>query len=132
QRTLEAGYNLRAATRVLASDFVYARHRWELRYSITRGRHTITDEALSGLITGRAPLYERYILGTGSLLRGWNKYELDPLGGSRVAHNSLDYRYGMGGVFYDTGAIRVRGQGGVASRAVMFGHLEECVSRGAV
>ena len=121
QRTLEAGYNLRAATRVLASDFVYARHRWELRYSITRGRHTITDEALSGLITGRAPLYERYILGTGSLLRGWNKYELDPLGGSRVAHNSLDYRYGMVDVFYDTGAIWDRGQEVVARHAVGIG-----------
>ena len=121
QRTFEAAYNLRAASRVLASDFVYARHRWEVRYSITRGRHTLTDEALAGLITGRAPLYERYILGTGSLLRGWNKYELDPLGGSRVAHNSLDYRYGMVEVFYDTGAIWDRGQEAVARHAVGIG-----------
>jgi len=105
QQHLEAAYSLRAATRALDSDFVYARHRWQLRYSVTRGRHSVTDEFVSGLITGHAPLFERYILGTSSMLRGWNKYELDPLGGSRVVHNSLDYRYGPVEVFYDTGAI---------------------------
>ena len=50
------------------------------------------------------------------MLRGWNKYDLDPLGGSRVVYNSLDYRYGMFDVFYDTGAIWDPGQdsGGAA------------------
>ncbi len=87
QQELEAGYSLRAATRILSSDFAYARHRWEVRYAISRGRHALTDEAVAGLITGRAPLFERYVLGTSSMLRGWNKYDLDPLGGSRVAYN---------------------------------------------
>ena len=36
QHDLDAAYNLRAATRLLGSDFVYARHRWEFRYMRTR------------------------------------------------------------------------------------------------
>jgi outer membrane protein assembly factor BamA len=118
QQEVEAGYSLRAATRILDSDFSYARHRWTVRYSASRGRHTLTDEAVAGLITGHAPLFERYVLGTSSMLRGWNKYDLDPLGGSRVAYNSLDYRYGMVDVFYDTGAIWDPGQEAVARHSV--------------
>ncbi|HKW98269.1 MAG TPA: BamA/TamA family outer membrane protein [Bryobacteraceae bacterium] len=121
QQELAAAYSLRAATRVLNSDFVYARHRWELRYSITRGRHTLTDEAVAGFITGRAPLFERYVLGTSSLMRGWNKYDLDPLGGSRLVHNSLDYRYGMVDIFYDIGAIWDAGQDVVARHSIGVG-----------
>ena len=34
-------------------------------------------------------------LGNSSTLRGWNKYELDPLGGNRMVHNSVEYRYGV-------------------------------------
>ena len=121
QHELEAGYSLRAATRILNSDFSYARHRWSVRYSVRRGRHSLTDDAIAGLITGRAPLFERYVLGTNSMLRGWNKYDLDPLGGSRVAYNSLDYRYGMFDVFYDTGAIWDPGQDAVARHALGVG-----------
>ena len=121
QHELEAGYSLRAATRMLNSDFSYARHRWSVRYAVTRGRQSLTDEAVAGLITGRAPLFERYVLGTSSMLRGWNKYDLDPLGGSRVAYNSLDYRYGMVDVFYDTGAIWDPGQDAVARHSLGVG-----------
>jgi hypothetical protein len=121
QQDLEAAYSLRAATRALNSDFAYARHRWNVRYAITRGRHTVSDEAVAGVITGRAPLFERYTLGTSSMLRGWNKFDLDPLGGSRVAHNSLEYRYGAFDVFYDVGAIWDPGQEAVARHSVGIG-----------
>jgi outer membrane protein assembly factor BamA len=118
---LDAGYSLRAATKALDSDFAYTRHRWELRYSVTLGKHSLTDEAVAGLITGNAPLFERYVLGTSSMLRGWNKYDLDPLGGSRVMHNSLDYRCGLFEAFYDAGAIWDPGQGIVARHSVGVG-----------
>jgi hypothetical protein len=121
QQELEASYSLRAATRVLHSDFAYARHRWEVRYSITRGRQTISDEAVVGLITGQAPLFERYVLGTSTMLRGWNKFDLDPLGGSRLAHNSLDYRYRMFDVFYDSGAIGDPGQDMIVRHSIGVG-----------
>lgn len=110
QQQLEAGYHLRAATKVLSSDFVYARHNWQLRYTLARGRHVIIDDAMAGVISGRAPLFERYVLGTSSTLRGWNKFDIDPLGGDRMAHNTLEYRYRMVEAFYDTGAVWTRGQ----------------------
>jgi outer membrane protein assembly factor BamA len=121
QQDLEAGYSLRAATKALGSDYVYARHRLSVRYSIARGRHFVTDEAVAGLITGRAPLFERFELGTSSMLRGWNKWDLDPLGGSHVAYNSLEYRYGAFEVFYDTGAVWDQGQDAVLRHSLGVG-----------
>jgi len=105
QQDLDAGYSLRAATRILGSDFAYARHRWEFRYMLTRGKNVFIEDATAGLITGRAPLYERFALGNGSTLRGWDKYELDPLGGSRMVHNTAEYRYGVFQIFYDSGTV---------------------------
>jgi hypothetical protein len=118
---LDAAYSLRAATNVLNSDFVYGRHRWSLRYGFSRGRHSLADEVTAGLITGRAPLFERYVAGTSSLLRGWNKFDLDPLGGSRLAHNSVEYRYRIFQVFYDTGAVWDPGQDAVARHSIGVG-----------
>jgi len=60
---------------------------------------------LAGVIHGNAPLYERFALGDSTTLRGWNKFDLDPLGGSHVIHGSIDYGYRFLQVFYDTGAI---------------------------
>ena len=54
---------------------------------------------------GRAPLFERFVLGNASTLRGWNKFDLDPLGGDRAVHGSIDYRYRFVTVFYDTGVL---------------------------
>ena len=106
----DGGYNLRAATGMLGSDFAYARHRGEFRYTLTRGRHTLIDDASGGILSGRAPLFERYFLGNSSTLRGWNKFDLDPVGGNRMAHNSVEYRYGLFETFYDVGAVWDSGQ----------------------
>ncbi|MGO9258810.1 MAG: BamA/TamA family outer membrane protein [Bryobacteraceae bacterium] len=105
QQDLDAEYSLRAASRVLGSDFIYARHRWDFRYKWTRGKTVIIEDMSAGVITGRAPLYERFVLGNSSTLRGWDKYDLDPLGGNRMVHNSVDIRYGIFQAFYDTGAV---------------------------
>jgi hypothetical protein len=118
---LEASYSLRAATRILDSDFVYARHRLDFRYRLVRGRHTLTEDASAGFIEGTAPLYERYVLGNTSTLRGWNKSDLDPLGGNRMVHNSVDYRYGVFEAFYDAGAIWDSGQPAIARHGIGVG-----------
>lgn len=110
QHDLDAGYNLRAATRILNSDFAYVRQHWEIRYLFTRGPHMLLEDLTAGMITGQAPLFERFVLGNSSTLRGWNKFDLDPLGGSRVVHNTVQYRYRMVEVFYDSGAIWDRNQ----------------------
>jgi Omp85 superfamily domain len=121
QHDLDAGYSLRAATKVLNSDFAYARHRVQVRYMLTRGKSVIIDELTGGMIAGRAPMFERFVLGNASTLRGWNKYELDPAGGNRVVHNSVEYRYGVLQVFYDTGAIWDRNDAAVVRHSAGIG-----------
>lgn len=121
QHDLDAGYNLRAATRLLGTDFVYARHRWEFRYMLTHGKSVVIDDLTSGMITGRAPLFERFVLGNSSTLRGWNKYELDPIGGNRMVHNTVEYRYGVFQIFYDSGAIWDDGEAAVLRHSAGVG-----------
>jgi hypothetical protein len=128
QQELDAAYSLRAATKILGSDFVYGRHRWSARYSATRGRHTIIDAAMAGLITGRAPLFERFVLGNSSTLRGWNKFDVDPLGGDRMVHNTAEYRYRIVEVFYDTGAVWNRGDAATVRHSVGLGFRKSCFS----
>jgi len=103
--TAEAAYGIRVATRALGSDYLYTRHHWTAGYNFTHGRHSLSDQATAGYIAGRAPLFERFVLGTSSLLRGWNRFDIDPLGGNRLIHNSVDYRYRFANLFYDTGTL---------------------------
>jgi hypothetical protein len=121
---LEAGYNLRAATRSLDTDYVYTRHAWQARYQITRGRETLIAAAQLGLANGRAPLFERFSIGNSTTLRGWSKFDADPIGGTRLVHGTLEYRHRISGawagVFYDAGSVWDRGQPLVARHAVGF------------
>lgn len=124
QQAIDASYSLRSANRVLNSDFAYTRQRWELRYMMTHGKSVAIGDFSAGLISGRAPLFERFVLGNSRTLRGWNKYELDPLGGSRMVHNSVEYRYGALQAFYDSGAVWDRGGRTVVRHSVGFGLRE--------
>jgi hypothetical protein len=121
QQLWDAGYSLRAATNTLGSDFAYARHQADAHYSYTWGRNQILDDLTVGLISGRAPLYERFVLGNSSMLRGWNRFELDPLGGSRMVYNSVDYRYRVLDVFYDSGAIWDQGETAIMRHSLGVG-----------
>ena len=76
---------------------------------------------LAGGITGRAPLFERFSLGNSTTLRGWNKFDVAPLGGNRVAYASLEYGYSVFRVFYDTGAVWDSGRESRTRHAVGFG-----------
>lgn len=105
RHVLDAGYSLRAATRVLGSDFVYVRHVGDLRYQALNGHHELTLDFMAGGVNGAAPLFERFVIGNASLLRGWNKFDLAPLGGDRIAHGAADYRYRVFTVFYDAGVL---------------------------
>ena len=124
QQDLDASYSLRAATNLLATDYAYTSHFASLRYQFKHGKHTVIDEAMGGAIGGRAPLDDRFVLGNSRWLRGWNKYELDPLGGNRVVSNSVEYRYGPFKAFYDTGAIWDEGQAVVPRHALGVGLRE--------
>jgi len=102
---LDAGYNLRAATKSLGSDLGYTRHAVNVRYILIHDNQSIELALVGGLIYGRAPLFERFVLGDDTTLRGWDKYDIDPLGGNRMIHGSVTYGYRVIRVFYDTGAV---------------------------
>ena len=74
-----------------------------VRYKYRHDHQSIEVTLMAGMIYGNAPLFERFVLGDSTTLRGWNKYDLDPLGGNRVVHGSVTYGYHIMRVFYDTG-----------------------------
>jgi hypothetical protein len=110
QQDVYADYTLRAATKILSTDFVYASHSAGVTYRVKHGKHQVTDSVNVGAISGRAPLVDRFVAGNSSYLRGWNKYDIDPIGGNRLVHNAVEYRYGPVQAFYDTGAVWEGGQ----------------------
>ena len=124
QQDLDASYSLGAATRILGSDFVYTSHAWGMRYQLAHGKQALSDTFSGGVITGRAPLDDRFVMGNSVYLRGWNKYEIDPLGGNRMVHNTVDYHYGLFRIFYDTGAIWDEGQAAVPRHSLGVGLRE--------
>src|SRR4030095_3136919 len=69
------------------------------------GHNTFKFSYLGGRITGNAPQFERFSLGNTATLRGWNKYDFDPIGGDRVYHLSTEWSYKYFGVFMDNGAV---------------------------
>jgi hypothetical protein len=105
----EGRYSLRLATKALGSGYSYARHLITIGYQVKTGRHGISDELMAGSIEGNAPFFERFVLGSSSTLRGWDRYQIDPLGGSRVVHNEISYSYRVGDgtveAFYDSGML---------------------------
>jgi outer membrane protein assembly factor BamA len=118
---LDAGYSLRAATTLLGSDLGYTRHVAHAKYVYTRGAQSVEATLIAGAIYGQAPLFERFALGDGTLLRGWNKYELDPLGGNRLAYGSVTYGYHIMRVFYDTGSVWDQGKTPEAKQSIGIG-----------
>jgi len=109
-RELDAGYSLRAATTLLASDLPYTRHLAHLKYNYSSRTQSVEVTVIAGAIYGQAPFFERFSLGDSTLLRGWNKYDLDPLGGNRLAYGSVTYGYHIMRVFYDAGSVWDQGK----------------------
>jgi hypothetical protein len=102
---LDAGYNLRAATRILNSDVAYTRHHVYAEYVYRQGKNTLMARAQAGRIFGEAPLFDRFLVGNTETLRGWHKYDIAPIGGTRLAHGTVQYMYRFFGFFYDTGSV---------------------------
>jgi surface antigen Omp85-like protein len=117
----EANYHLRAAVEGLDSDLVYKRHLGEARYQFDQRRSTAIASLSLGYITGDAPLFERFSLGNSTTLRGWDKYDIAPLGGERMFHSSVEYRYWHIAVFFDTGSVWDRGTDSKVRYSTGFG-----------
>jgi hypothetical protein len=102
---LEGSYSMDAALRLLQSDSDYTRQTAKVHYKFRRDRSRVEVSFMAGRTVGEAPLFDRFVLGNASMLRGWSKFDLDPVGGSHVVYGSIDYSYRYWQVFYDTGAV---------------------------
>jgi hypothetical protein len=110
RHTFRADYGLRYATSSLGSDFLYTRHHVSGDYTVSIGRHLLGFHGQAGDVSGRAPLFERFSLGNSMMLRGWDKFDVAPLGGSRLVYGSIEYRYRPFQIFYDVGSVWDPGQ----------------------
>jgi outer membrane protein assembly factor BamA len=110
QQEVTGVYTVSSATGVLGTDRDFTRHMAQAHYKYRHARQHVDVGFLAGRLNGNAPLYERFVLGDSTTLRGWSKFDLDPLGGSRVMHGSVDYQYRFLQAFYDAGAIWDRPQ----------------------
>ena len=63
-----------------------------------------------GRITGSAPMFERFSLGSTNLLLGWNKYDISPLGASRIAYGSATYTNNYFFTYFESGSVWNNGQ----------------------
>jgi hypothetical protein len=102
---LNASYSMRAGIRAFQTDADFTRQLSQARYRYKRDHQTVDVGFIAGAIHGDAPLWEKFVAGNAAVLRGWNKFDLDPLGGSHIVHGSIDYGFHWLQVFYDTGAI---------------------------
>jgi hypothetical protein len=105
RHTIAADYGLRDASRHLESDFLYRRQRVGGDYELRIEHHEFAAHFEGGHTSGVAPLYERFSIGSATTLRGWDKFDVAPLGGSRLLYGSLAYRYRPFELFYDFGTV---------------------------
>ena len=116
QQDVDAGYTLRAATKASGQRFrLYVARRGVALPGGARQASVDRSTYRPASISGRAPLSERFVAGNSYYLRGWNKYDIDPIGGNRMVHNTVEYRYGPFQVFYDAGAVWDSGQPATAA-----------------
>ena len=120
----EASVGVRAGAHDLESDLSYRRYLGQGWYRFGFARHHVQVSGMAGRITGDAPLFERFALGDSIRLRGWDRYEISPVGGDRVVYAAVEYRYRGVGVFLDVGSVwdrnterRVRASAGFSLRA---------------
>jgi hypothetical protein len=125
RQNIKLSYSLRTATRILDSDLVYSRQLWTADYTLSKRKNLFGAHFRAGRITGTAPLFESFSIGNSFDLRGWNKFDVAPLGGARLAYGSVEYRYRPFGVFYDVGAIWDAGQSARVRHGLGFGWFEK-------
>jgi outer membrane protein assembly factor BamA len=105
RRNVTADLSVRAGSDSLESDLVYTRILGQGRFRQRWGRHRVIASAMAGRVSGDAPMFERFTLGDSETLRGWDKYDIAPLGANRMVHASGEYHYRSLFLFLDAGSL---------------------------
>jgi len=125
---ISGGYDLHTAGNTSGSNAAYTRHVWSQSFAFWKqnnpepnsftGPHRISVDFKLGKSTGSPPMFERFALGSIDTLRGWNKYEISPLGGNRMAYLGVTYMHKYGRVFYENGSVWNGGQPKVLRKSI--------------
>jgi Omp85 superfamily domain len=121
RHSISADYSLRDATSSLESDFRYTRQFVAADYTLSTGRQSFEFHFQGGHTSGQPPLYERFSIGNATTLRGWDKFDVAPIGGTRLVYGSVEYRYRPLQLFYDFGTVWDPGQPVELKHSVGFG-----------
>jgi outer membrane translocation and assembly module TamA len=105
RHSIAADYLVREATTTLESDFLYTRQFVGADYTLSTRRQAFMFRFQGGHTDGEPPLFERFTIGNTATLRGWDKFDVAPLGGTRLLYGSLEYRYKPFQLFYDFGKV---------------------------
>jgi len=110
RHAIAADYLVREATTTLESDFLYTRQFVSGDYTLGTRHQAFEIRFQGGHLDGTPPLFERFTIGNTATLRGWDKFDVAPLGGTRLLYGSLEYRYEPFQLFYDFGKVWDPGQ----------------------
>jgi outer membrane translocation and assembly module TamA len=110
RHSIAADYLVRKATAELESDFLYTRQFVSGDYTLSTRHQDFMFRFQGGHIDGEPPLFDRFTIGNTATLRGWDKFDVAPLGGTRLLYGSLEYRYRPFQLFYDFGKVWDPGQ----------------------
>ncbi len=113
RHSIAADYLVRDATAELESDFLYTRQFVSADYTLSTRHQDFMFRFQGGHTDGEPPLFDRFTIGNTATLRGWDKFDVAPLGGTRLLYGSLEYRYRPFQLFYDFGKVWDAGQQGV-------------------
>lgn len=105
QHDADVAFTVHAGARSLQSDLVYNRYSLTGGYNFSQNHHRVLVSGMLGKSTGDTPLFERFVLGDSKTLRGWDKFDISPVGGNRMFYGSLEYRYAGVGMFVDAGSV---------------------------
>jgi len=125
---ISGNYDLHVSGNTLNSSRTYTRHVWDQSYTLKRkqGRSKYYSWAWDrmsvdlklGRITGSAPMFERFTLGSARTLVGWDKNEIAPLGASRVAYGAISYAGKYASISFQSGALWDSGQPKVLRKSI--------------
>lgn len=120
---VEAAFTVRNGTSSLESDYDYTRSLGQAEYTFGYRSHDVIVSAMGGVINGNAPLFERFALGDARTLRGWDKFQISPIGANQMFHASLEYRFKWVQAFFDAGSVWNKGTERQVRTSVGFGLL---------
>jgi hypothetical protein len=105
---------LAAMANGIGGDYSFARQELRGGMEYQRGGSRLTVDLTGGSLRGHAPFTDRFTAGNTQLLRGWNKFEIAPLGGTGLVASTVEYGHSVKGkleasAFLDTGSIWNRG-----------------------